>query len=326
MHHTNDITLAICAYNCEKYIEETLGCIADQTLQDFDLLIVNDCSTDNTRSLILEFFEARPRQFRLVDFEENRGLAAGRHYVENLVASKYILFVDADDCPYPTLVEKLHLTISSDDDLMAVGCYHEFINSEGRKIGGGIFMGETTKEGFYAKAANRKLIFMQPTAIVNREILLSVGGRNIIGFPEGKPRYQDLCEDLDLWTRMSDLYNTGKAIVVVSEVLCRYRKHEHGLSANSLGMILRMKHIKNNLLRRRSGENEQTFIDFYSSLSLEKLKSFEQDAEVAVKLRQGVFALKKGNFLMGVNNIIQSIWINPKYFWQKIKSNSGIFR
>lgn len=67
---------------------------------------------------------------------------------------------------------------------------------------------------------------MQPTAIYDRDAALSVGGYIIDGFPSGKPRYQDYCEDLDLWTRMSDLYIEGKAIVVIPETLCLYRKGE----------------------------------------------------------------------------------------------------
>ena len=43
-----DVTVAICMYNAEKYIEETLACIMAQTLQDFHLLIVDDCSTDSS--------------------------------------------------------------------------------------------------------------------------------------------------------------------------------------------------------------------------------------------------------------------------------------
>lgn len=153
--------------------------------------------------------------------------------------------------PYPTLVEKLYDKISSDPDLIAVGCHLEYMDSEGRKMKGGIFLGETTKKGFYEKAAKEKLIFMQPTAIYDRKAALRVGGHNVEGFPSGKPRYQDLCEDLDLWTRMSDLYTENKAIVVVPKILCRYRKHESAMSTDSTGMLLRMRHIKTNLKRRR---------------------------------------------------------------------------
>ncbi len=322
----NNITLAICAYNCEQYIEETLSSILNQTFQAFDLLIVNDCSIDNSKELIEECLVKHKRAYKLVNFETNKGLAAGRHYVENHVQTKYILFIDADDCPHPTMVEKLYSKISSDEDLMAVGCYLEFINSKGNKLSGGQYIGDKTKEDFYLRAKNKKLIFLASNAIFNRKIANSVGGRAIEGFFGGKPRYQDLCEDLDLWTRMSDLYIEKKAIIVLPEVLLKYRKHEQGLSASSLNMTLRMRHIKNNLLLRREGNKEQSFTDFYNSLTEIEMAQLKQKSKAADCLRNGAFLLKKGKVFRAFSNILQSIWAEPGYLWQKIKSNSGLFR
>ena len=316
-----DLTLAICVYNAEKYIEDTLRCIMAQTMQDFHLLIVNDCSTDNSVAIIEQFFKENPRQYELVNIPVNGGLSAGRRYVEEHATTKYIMFVDADDCPYPTLVEKLFKKITSDKDLIAVGCHLEYMDSKGGKMKGGIYLGETTKEGFYEKAAKEKLIFMQPTAVYDRETALSVGGHNIIGFPSGKPRYQDLCEDLDLWTRMSDLYKDGKAIIVVPEVLCRYRKHESAMSANSTGMILRMRHIKKNLKLRRRGEKELTFVEFRDSLSEKEIQKIEKDAKAANTLRQSYYALKKGRLFTFIGKLTSSIYYNPSYFIDKIRHN-----
>lgn len=321
---TPGLTLAICMYNAEKYIKETLECIIAQTMQDFHLLIINDCSTDGSVAVIEEFFTQNPRQYEIVNLPVNEGLSAGRRYVEEHATTRYIMFVDSDDCPYPTLVERLYGKIVSDNDLMAVGCHLEYMDSKGKNMNGGIYLGETTKEGFYEKAAKEKLIFMQPTAIYDREVALSVGGHCISGFPEGKPRYQDLCEDLDLWTRMSDLYKEGKAIVVVPEILCRYRKHESAMSANSIGMILRMRHIKKNLKLRRRGEKELTFIEFRDSLSAEELKKLEKDAIAADSLRQSYYALKKGHIFTFIGKLTSSIYNNPSYIIDKIRHN--IFR
>ena len=68
---TNDLTLAICMYNAEKYIEETLQCIMTQTMQDFHLLIVNDCSTDNSVQIVEDFFKRNLRQYELVNLPQN---------------------------------------------------------------------------------------------------------------------------------------------------------------------------------------------------------------------------------------------------------------
>ena len=315
-----DLTLAICMYNAEKYIEETLLCIMAQTKQDFFLMIINDCSTDSSADVVTRFFVDHPRQYEMVNLPENRGLAFGRRYVEEHADTKYLLFVDADDCPLPLFVEKLYDKISSDSQLMAVGCYLEYMNLDGKKTKGGIFIGETSKNGFYQKALKEKLIFMASTSIYNREVALSVGGHNIYGFPEGKPRYQDLCEDLDLWTRMSDLYVDGKAIVVVPEVLYKYRKGD-GISTGAYGMLLRMRHIKTNLKRRRSGEKELSFIDFQNSLSEKEITSLKKEAAAVNSFRNAYYYLKKGNFLLFIKNIFISIYNNPKYMMDKIKHN-----
>ncbi|MGM9795267.1 MAG: glycosyltransferase family 2 protein [Candidatus Aphodosoma sp.] len=317
----SNLTLAICMYNAEKYIEETLRCILEQSMQDFYLMIVNDCCTDGSVDIVRNFFDKNPRQYELVNFTENKGLAYGRRYVEDHTDTDYLLFVDADDCPYPNLVEKLFNKITSDLQLMAVGCYLEYMDSEGQRLNGGIYIGETTKDGFYKKANAEKLIFMQPTAIYNLKIALSVGGHNIEGFPDGKPRYQDLCEDLDLWTRMSDLYVNGYAIIVIPEVLCRYRKHQYAMSADSFNMLLRMRHIKSNLKRRRRGEPELSFIDFQNSLSDAELTKLKKEARSANSFRNAYYFLKKGKLLSSIKNLFVAFVSNPKYVVDKIKCN-----
>ena len=316
-----EITLAICMYNAERYIEETLAAIMAQTMQEFHLLIVDDCSTDESAECVRRFFAANPRQYELAALAENGGICAARKFAEQHAETKYLIFVDADDLPYPTLVETLYNKISSDPDLMAVGCYLSYMDKEGKDMTGGIFLGETTKQGFLEKAKREKLIFMQPTAIYDRQAALRVGGFQTEGFPAGKPRYRDYCEDLDLWTRMSDLYTEGKAIVVVPKVLCRYRKHENGLSVNSLEMILRMRHIKTNLKRRRRGLDEFTFTEFLGRLTAEERQKLEKDALAADSLRRAYHFLRKGQLVKCARELFISIKSNPHYIADKVIHN-----
>lgn len=317
-----ELTLAICLYNAERYIVDTLQSVIRQNMQDFYLLIVNDCSTDRSLEVVEQFFAKYQRQYELVSFKQNQGIGYARHFAERHATTPYLMFLDADDILKPDAIETMYRKITSDKDLMAVGCYLEYMDENGKKMGGGLFLGETTKEGFYEKAKNKKLIFMQPTAIYDRELALSVGGYVIDGYPEGRPRYQDYCEDLDLWTRMSDLYTKGKAIIVVPKVLCRYRKGS-GLSSSSFNMILKMRYTKTNLLRRRNGEKELTFIEFYNKLSPQELKGYQRDAKAADALRNGVFYLKRKNLVRAIGLVLQSIWYKPSYIFDKLKHNSG---
>ncbi len=317
------LTLAICLYNAERYIEETLLSVLAQTMQNFHLLIINDCSTDKSMEVVEHFFQIHLRQYELISMEQNRGIGYVRHFAERYSKTQYMMFLDADDILYPNAVAKMYEQITMDDDLMAVGCYLEYVDANTQKIGGGLFLGETTKKSFYEKAAKNKLIFMQPTAIYNREIALSVGGYVVDGYPEGRPRYQDYCEDLDLWTRMSDLYKKGKAIIVIPEVLCKYRKGG-GLSANTFNMILKMRYTKTNLLRRRSGKKDLTFVEFYNALSTKDLKEYQYDAKSADALRNSVFYFKKKDLIKAMYLFIKSIWYNPGYIVDKLKHNFRI--
>ena len=70
----NDLTLAICMYNAERYIEETLSYVMQQTIQNFHLLIIDDCSTDGSLDKVKHFFANNLRQHELILFEENQGL------------------------------------------------------------------------------------------------------------------------------------------------------------------------------------------------------------------------------------------------------------
>ncbi len=315
-----DLTVAICMYNAEAYIEKTLKSVLDQTFSDFHLLIIDDKSTDGSVAKVRQFFCNKDYQYEFVEFTENQGICRARHEAEQRCQTKYLMFLDADDILYPQAIEKMYKRITSDEKLMAVGCYLEYIDEKDRKIGGGIFLGEKTKEDFYEKARNKKLIFMQPTAIYLLEASMRVGGHHINGYPAGKPRYQDYCEDLDLWTRMSDLYTEGKAIVVVPEVLCKYRK-AGGLSSNSYNMILKMRYVKKNLLRRRNGQLNLTFIEFLDSLSKKEKDNIRKDALAADSLRNGAFYLRKHQFLKGLREIFRSIHARPMYIIDKIKHN-----
>lgn len=315
-----DLTLAICVYNAEKYIKETLESVMAQTMQDFHLLIVNDCSTDGSVAIIEKFFAEQPRQVEIVTLEKNGGIANARNFAISYANTKYFLFIDSDDLLEATLVEKEHTAITGDRDLIGVSCWNDFIDAKGRKVHGGTFLGEKSKEDFIEKASKKKLIFLPIHTMFNREYAIKAGNICITGFPEGKPRHQDFCEELDLWTRMSDFYTEEKAIITLSEVLYHYRKMD-GLSSNHFNMILKMRYTKKNLLLRRSGKKELTFIEFYDSLSEKEIKGLKRDAKAADALRNGVFYLKRKNIFRAAWEIMKSIYYRPGYIFDKLKHN-----
>lgn len=315
-----DLTLAICVYNKSEWICETLDSVRNQTKTDFKILIVDDASTDDSVDVIRNYFSQYPCQYRIIRLTENQGIGYCRHLAEREADTKYLMFLDADDILLPTAISQMWEKIISDSDLIAVGCYLDYVDKNTSRIGGGLYLGETNKNDFLIKAANRKLIFLAINTIYDREAALSVGGFSIEGFPDGKPRYQDFCEDLDLWTRMSDLYTEGKAIIVIPEVLAYYRKLGTGLSSNTLPMLLKMRWVKRCLIDRREGRAPLCFKDWLEQYPEKDMRKLRKEAKATDYLRRGALRLHRGN-PFGLVDVAYSIILKPGYFIDKLNKN-----
>ncbi|MCI5779184.1 MAG: glycosyltransferase family 2 protein [Lentisphaeria bacterium] len=316
-----DLTICICAYNAEKYIAETLESLLAQSCTNFKLLVVDDCSTDRTLSIIQSFKNKGWRDFEIISLSRNGGLAHARKIAEQVVKTEFMQFVDADDLVLPHSAERLRNYLLANQQCMAVGCWAEYINENSEKIGGGIFLGPQSREEFFSLVKNNKLIFISASAMFRTEIAKRVGGRALAGFPNDGIRYQDMCEDLDLWMRMSDLYIEGKYIVVLPEVLLLYRKIPKSVSTNSYAMLLRIKHIKYNLLRRRSGNSELSFSDYMKQLSRWQRTCYAYvDWTLGLYKQAGFFYMKK-NFLLFILYMGCATLFNPMYVWDKIRKN-----
>lgn len=320
-----NITLAICMYNAEKYIEETLACIMAQTMQEFHLLLVDDCSTDRTVEYVERFFHQNQRQYELVKLTQNQGIAYGRHFALHHAQTKYLIFVDSDDQPLPLLLEKEYNALLSDKNLIAVSSWSQFIDAKNKKMSGGLFIGDTTKAQFLKRAQAAKRVYLPIQTMFDRAAAIRVGGFSLDGYPDGKPRYRDFCEDLELWTRLSDLYAEGKYIIVLPEVLYLYRKSE-GLSSSHFNMIIKMEYVKVNLRRRRKGMKELTFIDYYNSLSKRELKRLQKDSHAADCLRNGVFYIREKKIIRGLALLFECVWNHPSYIIDKVIANSGLLK
>ena len=312
-------------YNAEKYIEETLACIKAQTMQDFHLLLVDDCSTDRTVEYVERFFQQKQRQYELVKLAQNQGIAYGRNFALHHAQTKYLIFVDSDDLPLPQLLEKEYQVLSNDENLIAVSSWSQFIDAKSKKMRGGLFIGDTTKAQFLKRAQAAKRVYLPIQTMFDRAAAIRVGGFSLDGYPDGKPRYRDFCEDLDLWTRLSDLYAEGKYIIVLPEVLYLYRKSE-GLSSSHFNMIIKMEYVKVNLRRRRKGMEEMSFIDFYNSLSEIERARLQKDSHAADCLRNGIFYIREKKIIRGLALLFECVWNHPSYIIDKVIANSGLLK
>ncbi|MDE6053729.1 MAG: glycosyltransferase [Lachnospiraceae bacterium] len=104
------ISVIMPLYNAGKFLAEALQSVLNQTGKDFELICINDCSTDDTRKILCDFQE-RDKRIRILDNEYHLGAAPSRNKGLNAAEGKYILFLDGDDIFEEELLEKTSKTI-----------------------------------------------------------------------------------------------------------------------------------------------------------------------------------------------------------------------
>lgn len=119
-------------YNCEKFLEETINSVINQTYQNWELLIVDDCSTDNSVEVIKSFCEKDSRVKLFVN-EKNSGAAASRNAAIREAQGKWIAFLDSDDL---WLEEKLgrQLAFMQENGYMFSYTAYEHVDESGEKL------------------------------------------------------------------------------------------------------------------------------------------------------------------------------------------------
>jgi len=88
------VSVVMPAYNCEKFIEQAVRSVLSQTFTDWELIVVDDCSDDETANIVKGFADFR---VRIIENNENLGGAASRNLAIRLARGRYIAFLDADD-------------------------------------------------------------------------------------------------------------------------------------------------------------------------------------------------------------------------------------
>lgn len=123
------VSIVMPAYNAAKYIEEAIQSIIDQTFSDFEFIIVDDCSNDETWEIITKYSK---KDGRLVAIKNSENLKISATLNKGILASKgkYIARMDADDWSYPDRIEKQVRFMESHPEIGISGGYVEFCNTQ----------------------------------------------------------------------------------------------------------------------------------------------------------------------------------------------------
>jgi len=195
----------LCAHNGELFIKEAIESILSQTYKDFEFIIVENCSTDNTWQIIKSYTDHRVKAFQ-TNFKQ---LSFNLNYALMQTKAEYVARMDADDIAKPQRLEHQIAYLEANPEIDVLGTAYELFGDEDE---GKIIILPAT-----GKAIRRRLpfrfCFCHPSVMFKRETILKCGGYHGAKF----------CQDMDLWLRLS----RDKTIKFANlqEPLIRYRIH-----------------------------------------------------------------------------------------------------
>lgn len=210
------ISIAIPAYNHERYIRDCLNSVLRQDYSNLELVVIDDGSRDATPHLIEEFIAAHRQRFSQVVFRSrpNRGVSYTSNECFACATGEWVHLLGSDDILKPDKVSRMQQAIADwgIDDLGLVFADADFIDAQGQVVP------RTVKETFPPgpdRFACRRLFLANripnPTVAIRREAFVAVGG-----FDESL-----FLEDWDMWLRLAARFPIAR----VPEVLASYRYH-----------------------------------------------------------------------------------------------------
>lgn len=175
------VSIIVPIYNVEGYIEKCLETLINQTLEDIEIILVNDGSTDNSELIAKRFFEKYPEKIVYLE-KENGGLSDARNYGIPYAKGEYIAFLDSDDYVEKNMYEEMYeLAKRENSDMVQCNFYWEYPDKNKRKIA-------DLKEYSGKKEMLVKTRVEAWNKLIRREILIR---NSEIRFPKGL-RYEDV--------------------------------------------------------------------------------------------------------------------------------------
>jgi len=207
------VSVIVPVYNREKYIEATLESVLAQTFQDFEIIVVDDGSVDNTRSIVGNLQKKNPDRFHYV-FQENKGVASARNKGISIAKGKYISFLDSDDIWYPNKMQLQIKVFESSPEVGLVYSSYSLFGDDNIIVPNALAREfDVLPEGYVLSELLLRCFISSSTVMIKKEILLEMDGFN---------EMLAIGEDYNLWLRVAKKY----PVKGLFDVLSKYRQHD----------------------------------------------------------------------------------------------------
>lgn len=218
-HEAPIVSVIIPCYNHGHYLPYAVNSVLAQTFTDWEAIIVDDGSTDNTGEVAAQFTDPRIRYI----YQENRGLAAARNAGIQVAQGDYLAFLDADDLWAPRFLERCLEVLGKREDIVGVYTGNYFIDHAGqvlprtglRVVEPNVLYDQLLCGGFFPPC----------TAVIRADVVRQLGTFDTHLVGRGT-------EDWDLWLRVTRTYRMQG----IPELLAFYRVYPGSMSTNADGM------------------------------------------------------------------------------------------
>lgn len=209
------ITVLMLVYNGEDFIKKAIDSILYQTYHNFELLIINDGSTDNSLNIINGFNDSR---IRILNNDGNKGLTYSRNRGVKEAKGEYIAIIDCDDINEKSRLEKQLNFLEKNPEFAVIGSMVQSIDHNGNFIG----------KPWDLSAPHEKI----PCILLFRNYIANPAAmfrKNVFKSLDYRSEYPP-AEDYDLWVRISENYKLWN----IQKILLYYRVHDANISSLKL--------------------------------------------------------------------------------------------
>jgi glycosyltransferase involved in cell wall biosynthesis len=197
------LSVVMPVHNGRPFLDESISSILNQTLADFEFVILDDASTDGSGSLLREW-EKRDSRIRILRTDRNLGLAGSSNFVSRNANTAVLARMDADDISHPDRLKRQWEILQSRPDVVTVGTLFDGIDASGRQV--------RPRDRWRLLRHSPYVPFAHGSAMFRKEAFAAIGGY-CEDFARG--------EDQDFFFKMT----TVGRVVTLPDVLYHYRYH-----------------------------------------------------------------------------------------------------
>ncbi|MEC1526144.1 glycosyltransferase family 2 protein [Neobacillus niacini] len=256
-------------YNAARYITETIHSVKDQTFTNWEMIIVDDASLDNTVEIVKEEM-VKDSRIKLIELEKNSGPAYARNIAISAANGDYLAFLDSDDLWLPKKLERQLMFMEQNNLAFSYTAYRIMTEN-----------GERTDVVFQVPVMIDYKSLLKNTIIGTLTVMLD---RRKVGIVQ-MPLHRDCSEDYGLWL---SILSKGIKAVGLTEELAIYRKCEKSLSSNKLKSAQKTW----NTYRKVENFTIPSSLWYFANYSIRALKKHSKTKAIKDKSKRRFFGIE----------------------------------